>query len=427
MERTEKIGVVLLNMGGPDSLEAVQPFLFNLFHDNDIITLPLRGFLLQWPLAKLISWRRARFVRGYYARIGRKSPLAKITARQALELERRLNAAHPGRFRCYVAMRYWHPFTSAALAQMEADGVTRIVALTLYPHYTTATTGSSLNELSRQLHRSSALSGLQLLTIDRWYDEPAYLDALAARVHFGLRKFAAEDRKRVMLLFSAHGLPVTFIAKGDPYVDHLHSTISGVVARLTLREQHIYDWRLSFQSRAGPTKWLEPNTEDALKQLAAEGRRDVLVVPISFVSDHIETLYEIDMLFGDEARALGLNFKRAPSLNLDARFIEALASLVERRVGLSLAAAEPQRLLPPAPAPGAREAVPTNGHPPTLAPPLSPSPAPRDPVPAASPSPSSSSSSSPSSSSSSSPSPSPSPSIDAAAPAAAGPPPPSQP
>ena len=333
----EKIGVVLLNMGGPDSLDAVEPFLFNLFRVNDIITLPAGGLLLQRPLARLISSRRARFVRDYYAKIGGKSPLAKITATQALLLERRLNAAHPGRFRCYVAMRYWHPFADAALARMRADGINRIVALTLYPHYTTATTESSLHELRSKLAGPAgplgALCGTEMLEIDRWYDEPRYLDAMAGRVAFGLRKFPEADRAGVMLLFSAHGLPVSFIAKGDPYVDHLHVTIAGVLARLSRDHGRVYDWRLSFQSRAGRARWLEPSTDDALKQLAAEGRRDVLAIPVSFVSDHVETLYEIDMLFGGEARALGLRFRRAPSLNLDGAMIEALADLVQRKLG----------------------------------------------------------------------------------------------
>ena len=328
----ELTGVVLLNMGGPDSLAAVEPFLFNLFNDNDIIRLPLRGFLLQWPLAKMISSRRARFVRGYYEKIGGKSPIAKITRLQARLVEQRLNAAGGDRYRCYVAMRYWNPFTDEAVAAMKRDGVTRIVALTLYPHYTTATTDSSLRELRRGLARAG-MGALPVTVVDRYFDDPRYLDALTRRVRFGLqRRFTDEERKRALILFSAHGLPVSFIKKGDPYVDHLRTTITGVVARLSLSLGYVPEWMLSFQSRAGPTKWLEPSTEDTIKQLAAAGRREVLAVPISFVSDHIETLYEIDMLFGDEARALGLAWKRAPSINHEPLFIEALASLVERAV-----------------------------------------------------------------------------------------------
>ena len=338
---TGTTAVVLLNMGGPDSLDAVEPFLFNLFNDNDIITLPLGGFLLQRPLAKMISSRRSRHVRDYYKRIGGRSPLAKITGLQARLLEARLNKGHTGTagarpYRCYVAMRYWHPFTAEALAKMQGDGVRRIVALTLYPHYTTATTESSLRELRRALcgsaDRVGDLAAAEVIEIDRFFDDPVYIDALTRRVRFGLRRFPVESRGRVTLLFSAHGLPVSFIAKGDPYVDHLHTTITGIVARLALSEGRLIDWRLSFQSRAGPTRWLEPSTEEALAALAAEGRREVLAVPISFVSDHIETLYEIDMLFGDEAKRLGLDMRRAPALNGEPLFTEALAGLVERRL-----------------------------------------------------------------------------------------------
>jgi ferrochelatase len=329
-------GVVLMNMGGPDSLEAVEPFLFNLFNDNDIIPLPLGGLVLgQRLLARRISSSRSRFVRGYYERIGGRSPLAEITYGQAAALEQRLNerAVPDARFRCYVAMRYWHPFTDEALARAREDGVDRLVALSLYPHYTTATTGSSLNELRRKLAGAPpGLGAIDVLEIDRFYDDPVYLDALAEQVEAGLALFDAPARDAATILFSAHGLPVSFVRKGDPYVEHLHTTIAGVVARRAATSGRVPEWRLSFQSRAGKARWLEPDTEHALAELKREGRRDVLVVPISFVSDHIETLYEIDLLFGETAAKLGLNMKRSPSLNTAPRFIEALAGLVERRL-----------------------------------------------------------------------------------------------
>ncbi len=321
-------GVVLLNMGGPDSLDAVQPFLFNLFRDNDIIPLPLGGLWLgQRLLARRISSTRASFVRGYYQLIGGRSPIAEITAAQAAGLEKKLNEKG-GAFRCYVAMRYWHPFTDEALEKMRADGIRRIVALTLYPHYTTATTGSSLRELYRRLRRAEGLAALPVVEIDRYYDDARYLDALTAQVRAGLDRFATPPT----LLFSAHGLPVSFIRKGDPYVEHLLTTIAGVTARLAAATGRVPEWRLSYQSRAGKARWLDPDTESALHALAREGRRDVLVIPISFVSDHIETLYEIDLLFGETAKKLGLNMQRSPSLNDAPLFIEALAGLVERAV-----------------------------------------------------------------------------------------------
>jgi ferrochelatase len=323
----EPIAVMLLNMGGPDSLDAVEPFLFNLFRDPDLIPLPL-GFVWQRGFARMVSRARARVVREFYRQIGGRSPLGDITRAQAEALERRLNARAPGAYRCLVAMRYTQPFTDEALRAVAATGARTLVALSLYPHYTTATTGSSLWELRHQLAGPPPAAGaVQYLEIERWPEEPAYLDALAAQVRRGLAEFS--DEKSVELLFSAHGLPVSFIEKGDPYVDDLQRTIAGVLARLGGERR----WRLSFQSRAGKARWLEPSTDEALRLLARAGRTDVLCIPLSFVSDHIETLYEIDLLFGGQARELGLNFHRAPSLNTEPAFIEALAALVERRVG----------------------------------------------------------------------------------------------
>lgn len=322
------VAVLLLNMGGPDSLESVEPFLFNLFRDRDLIPLPL-GFLWQRLFARLVSRARARTVREYYRLIGGKSPLAEITAAQAAALQRKLNEKRPGQFTCHIAMRYTPPFTTDALSQARSAGARSVVALSLYPHYTTATTGSSLWELRRQLAGPPpSLGAIGLIEIDRWPDYGPYLDALATQVSRGLEQFPAEARAGVELLFSAHGLPEYFIRKGDPYVKDLHATIAGVLQRLGGQRP----WRLSFQSRAGRARWLEPSTDETLRLLATTGRRDVLVIPISFVSDHIETLYEIDILFGEEAKRVGLNFKRAPSLNAEPLFIDALARLVEAKL-----------------------------------------------------------------------------------------------
>lgn len=329
MSAAPPIAVVLMNMGGPDSLEAVEPFLFNLFRDRDLIPLPL-GFLWQRRFARMVSRARARTVRQYYQLIGGRSPIGDITVEQAQKLEARLNArGGDKRYSCHVAMRYTPPFTKDALAAARAAGARTIVALSLYPHLTTATTGSSLWELRRELSgKPPAAGAVDLVEINRWPDHPAYLDALAEHVRRGLARFPEASRAGVELLFSAHGLPETFIKKGDPYVADLERTIAGVLARLGGQRP----WRLSFQSRAGKARWLEPSTDDVLRLLAATGRKEVLAIPISFVSDHIETLYEIDLLFGDEAKKLGLTFERAPSLNAEPAFIEALAQLVEERV-----------------------------------------------------------------------------------------------
>jgi ferrochelatase len=325
---TAPIAVVLMNMGGPASIDAVEPFLYNLFRDHDLIPLPL-GFLWQRRFARMVSRSRAKHVREYYKLIGGRSPLGDITAEQARLLAERLNRDGDRGITCHVAMRYTPPFTEDALAAARAAGARTIVGLSLYPHYTTATTGSSLWELRRRLAgKPPAAGAVELLEIDRWPENPLYLEALAQQVRRGLEQFPEAERAGVELLFSAHGLPETFIQKGDPYVADLEKTIAGVLARVGGQRP----WRLSFQSRAGKTRWLEPSTDEVLRLLARTGRKQVLAIPISFVSDHIETLYEIDLLFGDEARALGLDFKRAPSLNTEPLFIEALAQLVDERL-----------------------------------------------------------------------------------------------
>jgi ferrochelatase len=197
---------------------------------------------------------------------------------------------------------------------------------------TKATTGSSLNELRRRVaRRAPALQAAPPVEIDRFYDHPLYLDALAGCVRRGLDTFPEERRPHVTVLFSAHGLPRSFVRRGDPYVEHLLHTIAGVMARLAAADGRLQPWRLSYQSRVGKD-WLEPGTEQTLAELARTGPREVLAVPISFVCDHIETLYEIDLLFGEEAARLGLDFRRAPSLNTDPTFIEALAALVEHKL-----------------------------------------------------------------------------------------------
>jgi ferrochelatase len=320
--------VVLLNMGGPRSLDEVEPCRFNRFSDRDRIPLPA-GWLWQRLFARLLSRSRSKVVRGYYERIGGKSPLVELTAEQARLLEARLNARQPGRFRCHVAMRYTAPFTDDVVRAIGDDGATQVVALSLYPHYTTATTGSSLWELRRALAGKPPAGGaVDLVEIDRWPDEPKYLDALATQVARGLERFPEAVRGEVEIVFSAHGLPQTFIDKGDPYVDHLKITIDGVMKRLGGARS----WQLAYQSKVGRAKWLEPNTEEMLERLAKQNKRQVLAVPISFVSDHIETLYEIDLLFGEHAKKLGITLERSPSLNLEPVFIEALAELVERKL-----------------------------------------------------------------------------------------------
>jgi ferrochelatase len=310
------IGVILLNLGGPDSLDAVRPFLYNLFSDRDIIR--LGPALLQKPIASLVISMKAKKTIAAYRLIGGKSPLPDITTAQAQALESLLNASlttrHSSQFSVKVGMRYWHPFVDEALKQMTGKGVGKIIALTLYPHYSIATTGSSIKDFKA----AASKYPVEYSCVTSWFDHPIYIAALVEKIKKGLEAF----QEKPTVLFSAHSLPQKFIDAGDPYVREIQGTIDALAGRLDI------EWRLSYQSKTGPVKWIEPSTEQMLHELAGKGIKNLLVVPISFVSDHIETLYEIDILYKEMAEKLGINLKRTESLNTSSRFIEALADIV---------------------------------------------------------------------------------------------------
>ena len=307
-----KTAVILLQMGGPDSLEAVRPFLLNLFSDREIIK--IGPAWLQPLIARLIVSRRTPTVVEKYREIGGRSPIRELTQAQAAALSQELEMP------CSVGMRYWHPFTAESLLQLRQAGINKLVALSLYPHYSRATSGSSFNDLTRQL---ADLDGdLEVLRIPHFYDHPLYIQALSEKIEAGLASFP--DRSQVQLLFSAHSLPQSFIDEGDPYLTHIQTTVQLVMEQFGNISHH-----LAFQSRAGPVKWLEPSTDDKLKELAEGGCKNLLVVPLSFVSDHIETLHEIDIEYAAEAAKLGIStFRRIESLNDSPAFIRCLAALV---------------------------------------------------------------------------------------------------
>jgi protoporphyrin/coproporphyrin ferrochelatase len=309
-------GVLLLNLGGPDSLKAVKPFLYNLFSDRTIIK--LGPPFLQRPIAAFIATTRSGKTRSMYSLIGGKSPILDITKAQAAELEEVLNSGATPEdkpYRVYIGMRYWHPFIEDAVKQMHRDGIKNVIALGLYPHYSIATTGSSVEKLKEIMKNYPSLS---LRCIESWYDHPLYIEAVVEQINNGLAQFEGKPD----VLFSAHSLPQQFIDDGDPYLKEVVGTIAAITKKIGVR------WHLSFQSKSGPVKWLKPSTEHMLGELARKGVKDLLVVPISFVSDHIETLYEIDILYKDMATGLGINLKRTESLNTSPIFIKALAQIV---------------------------------------------------------------------------------------------------
>jgi len=321
---TRRVGVVLFQLGGPDTLEAIEPFLFNLFCDPDIIDFPFAR-IGRKPLAKLISATRARKVQHHYSVIGGGSPIRRFTEQQARALQ--LKLAESGLdARCFVAMRYWHPFTAEAIAHLRAAQCDEVVLLPLYPHYSGTTTGSSLNEW-RRLFRDD----VPVRCIEAFYQHELYLDALVEKVEEALVRFP--DPMRPELVFSAHSVPLAVIEKGDPYQRQIEDTVELLMQRGGWPNRY----RLCYQSKVGASKWLQPSLHKTLRDVAAEGVRELCVVPISFVSDHVETLGEIDHEARAEARSLGIErFEMTSGLNDSPTFIAALAELVGSASGVDL-------------------------------------------------------------------------------------------
>jgi ferrochelatase len=309
-------GVLLLNLGGPDSLDAVEPYLVNLFRDPFLIRLPLRGFL-RTAFARYVARRRAPHVRKLYEEIGGRSPIEPITREQAGLLEQELGPGH----RCYVAFSAWTPYIREAAQRAKDEGADRLVGVSLFPQWCSATTGSVLHDLRLEAKRL----GLPLAVVESYPEDPGYLDALAETVREGLARFPADERKSVHVVFSAHGVPVSIIRNGDPYERDVRATVRGLVSRMPDGQR----WSLSFQSKVGPVKWLEPATADHLPALAGEGVKRVLVVPVAFVSDHIETLHEQRILLRGIAERAGIErYEVADALNGSRPFARALARLV---------------------------------------------------------------------------------------------------
>ena len=322
MTRTSRrVGVVLFQLGGPDRLEEIEPFLYNLFCDPDIIDFPFAR-IGRKPLAKLISTTRARKVRHHYATIGGGSPIRRFTERQAGALEAELSRKGINA-RCFVAMRYWHPFTSEAVQQLQAAQCDEVVLLPLYPQYSATTTGSSLNEWHRHFH-----DDMPVYCVENFYRHEAYLDAVIEKVDEALARFNVPER--VEIVFSAHSVPVLVIEKGDPYQRQIEDTVRLLWQRGGWSNRH----RLCYQSKVGASKWLQPSLHRTLHDLAAEHAREVCVVPVAFVSDHVETLGEIDHEAREEARRLGIaQFEMSAGLNDSPKFIQALGQIVLQVMG----------------------------------------------------------------------------------------------
>lgn len=311
-----KRAVVLFNLGGPDRPEAVKPFLFNLFRDPAIIQLPA---IARYPLATLISVTREKLARANYAIMGGGSPLLPETVAQAEALEAELSRRTPGvETRVFISMRYWNPRADETARQVAAFGPAEVVLLPLYPQFSTTTTGSSVKDWL------GAYKGPGRTRLVCCYPDA---EGLVAAYANGIRQTweSAGRPANVRLLFSAHGLPQKVIDGGDPYEAQVRATAEAVAARLP----EFADWRVSFQSRVGRLKWLEPSTEDEVRTAAADGT-GLLICPIAFVSEHVETLVELDHEYAELARELGIaTYLRSPTPRTDEHFIAALAEAVE--------------------------------------------------------------------------------------------------
>lgn len=316
----QKIAVVLFNLGGPDSLEAVEPFLFNLFCDPDIFNLPFGQKLF----AKIISSRRAPKIIGEYKLIGEKSPINEWTEKQRSMLEKNLRKDYLS-LDVHIAMRYWKPLTDETVAKVEKANYEKIILLPLYPHYSITTTGSSFNEWKRHYKGETS----KLVFINDYYIDEKYIAAINQRIDETILQFPEKVRNEVQIVFSAHGTPVSLVKKGDPYSNHIKETVKAVMDA----RKHSHDHHLCFQSKVGPMKWLEPATASMIEGLALKNKKNLLIVPISFVSDHVETLYELDIEYRHVADKCGIeNYIVMKGLNDSELFSEALAEIVKRKM-----------------------------------------------------------------------------------------------
>jgi ferrochelatase len=310
-----KLAVVLFNLGGPDQLKSVKPFLFNLFRDPAIITLPA---VARYPLAALISTTREKIAQANYAMMGGASPLLAETQAQCLVLEALLNAQAPNvETRCFIAMRYWKPFAKDAAAEVAAFAPDDVVLLPLYPQYSTTTTASSLKDWLGVYKGPGRTRTVCCYPTARGLVE-AHVEAIGET----WRKAGEPDQLR--LLFSAHGLPQKIVDAGDPYQAQIEATARAIAAQLP----QFHDWRVCFQSRVGRLQWLKPSTDEEVRQAGREGK-GVLIAPIAFVSEHVETLVELDHEYAELAREVGCSpYLRAPTPGVGPSFIEELSKIV---------------------------------------------------------------------------------------------------
>jgi ferrochelatase len=330
-----RLGVILFNLGGPERLEDVQPFLENIFSDPDIIPLPVPAVMRRW-LARRIAAARAKHSRANYAQIGGGSPLVKITRAQASALENLLRQETGKEIFVRMGMRYWKPFVNETIEEFHGLGVHDVFLLPLYPHYSVTSSGSSFADWKKMHNNASKLFSphaangkvFRVRSVKDFYMHPKYIASLSQTIDEGIARFTPEERATLHLLFSAHGTPASVAERGDPYQHHIRATMNAV---MQLRNFD-YPFALSFQSRVGPMKWLKPYTTETLREFGAKGIKNLLVIPISFVGDHIETLFELNIEAREIAESARIrHYEVTPGLNDRPLFIATLANIVRSR------------------------------------------------------------------------------------------------
>ena len=310
-----KKAVILFNLGGPDKLESVEPFLFNLFNDPAIISIPS---FLRYPIAKFISKRRAPVAKNIYKEIGNKSPILKLTEDQAKSLEN--NLLEKGDYKCFVVMRCWHPRAFDVIKKVKQYNPEEIILLPLYPQFSASTSGSSINEWKELCKKENY--NIKTKTICCY---PTENNFIISHVSLIKKTLAAVENKNFKLIFSAHGLPESKIKKGDPYQWHVEETVKEIMSKL---KSENLDYVISYQSRVGPMKWIGPSTDAEIIKYSKE-KKGIIVVPVAFVSEHSETLVELDIEYKKLANKNGCSFyKRVPALGSEENFIKGLANLV---------------------------------------------------------------------------------------------------
>ncbi len=313
-----KKAVILFNLGGPDRLESVEPFLFNLFNDPEILSVPS---VLRYPLAKFISNRRAPIAKNIYREIGNKSPILELTQEQATSLENSLSAK--GNYKCFVIMRCWHPRAKDVIKKVKEFNPEEIILLPLYPQFSAATSGSSINEWNDLCKKENYK--VKTKTICCYPTENNFIESHVSLIKKTLKNI---ENKNFKLLFSAHGLPEIKIKKGDPYQWQVEETVNAIMSKL---KGERLDYTISYQSRVGPLKWIGPSTDTEIIKYSKENK-GIVIVPVAFVSEHSETLVELDIEYKKLAVENGCSFyKRVPALGIEESFIKGLAELVMKK------------------------------------------------------------------------------------------------